>query len=223
MSGTGQKARHPVVYAASDPLAIPEALWALRDGLVVVLPTDTVYGVGCDLWQPEAIENLYRAKQRPKRLPIPVLVSSPDHVREVATDTSPLFQLVAQRFWPGGLTVILPRRPYVPDVLCSGGDTIAVRMPDDSFALRLIAEMGGALAVTSANLSGLPEAITVEEALADLDGHIAVAIDGGKCPGGVASSIVDLVSDPPALLREGSIGAGAIQEVLPRLVRPASA
>ena len=223
MSGMGQNARHPAVYAVSDPLAIPEALWALRDGLVVVLPTDTVYGVGCDLWQTEAIESLYRAKQRPKRLPIPVLVSSPEHVRQVAIDTGPLLQLVAQRFWPGGLTVILPRRPYVPDVLCSGGETIAVRMPDDSFALRLIAEMGGALAVTSANLSGQPEATTVEEALAYLDGHIAVAIDGGECPGGIASSIVDLVSDPPALLREGSIGAEVLRELLPRLVRPASA
>ena len=218
-SSPGTRWRTPV-YDTSDPRAMTEALWALRDGCVVVLPTDTVYGVACDVWQPEAIERLYAAKQRPSKLPIPVLVSAPDHVHRVARDVSPLFAHVAERFWPGGLTLIVPRRPFVPDILTAGGDTIAVRMPNHPVALRLIAEMGGVLAVTSANLSGRPDAVTLEQALADLDGRVAIALDGGSCHGGVASSIVDLVTDPPALLREGDLAQSVLRSVLPRLIRP---
>ena len=103
--------------------------------------------------------------------------------------------------------MIVRRRASVPNMLCAGKDTVAVRMPRHPLALRLIAEMGGMLAVTSANMSGHRAAKTADEALADLDGRVAVVLNGGQCPGGVASSIVDLVVDPPVLLREGALSA----------------
>ena len=214
------------VYAGDSAVGWDEALWALRTGELVVFPTDTVYGVGCDVWDPRAIERLYWAKWRPKRLPIPVLVSAPEHVYKVverppATGKArPWFAALAERFWPGQLTVILPRRSYVPDVLCAGGPTIAVRMPDHPLALRLIAEMGGALAATSANRSGGPDPQTAQQAIEDLGGRVAVVLDDGPCPGGVASSIVDLVSDAPVLLREGALDVCTLRRVLPNLVVP---
>ena len=202
----------------ADPAAVSEALWALRSGQVVVFPTDTVYGVGCDLWQPKAIERLYWVKNRSKALPIPVLVSAPEQVLSVAQNLPTVFHDLVERFWPGGLTLIVPRRPYVPDVLCAGGPTVAVRMPHHLGALRLIAEMGGALAATSANLSGFPSPQTAFEAYNDLKGRVPIVLDGGRCPGGVASAIVDLVSEQPVLLRQGDLEMGVLRRVLPDLI-----
>ena len=207
------------VHAASDEAALREAARMLRDGQIVAFPTDTVYGLGCDLWQAEAVERLYWAKRRPKNLAIPVLVSEPHQTHQVVPDLPSLFDLLVERFWPGGLTLILRRVRSVPDVLCAGGDTIAVRMPDHPLALRLIADMGGALAATSANLSGHPAPTTAADALAGLKGRVPLILDGGKCPGGVASSIVNLVAEPPVLLREGALDAATLCEVLPDLVR----
>lgn len=205
------------VYHAAQTEALPAAWEALRNGQVVVFPTDTVYGVGCDLWQPEAIERLYWAKLRPKRMAIPVLVSAPEHVAQVARELPTTFALLAERFWPGALTLVVPRHPRVPDALCEGGPTVAVRMPDHPLALRLIEGMGGALAVTSANLSGQPPATNAAQALAQLAGRVAVILDGGECPGGVPSSIIDLVADPPRLLRQGHLSYELLREVLPTL------
>ncbi|GAG40124.1 unnamed protein product, partial [marine sediment metagenome] len=152
-------------YAASDEEALSEALRALRCGELVVFPTDTVYGVGCDLWQIEAVERLYWAKQRPANMAIPILVSGPAQVMQVASEIPTPFTPLVERHWPGGLSIVLRRRALVPDILCAGRDTVAVRMPAHPLALRLIAGMGGVLGVTSANLSGRQPARTAQEAL----------------------------------------------------------
>lgn len=208
------------IYTADDPEALAQSVEALRAGQLVALPTDTVYGVGCDPWQERAIERIYWAKLRPRNMAIPILVSGPEQVAQVARALPPLFVPLVERFWPGGLTVIVPRQFSLPEILCAGGDTVAVRMPNHPFALRLIAEMGGAMAVTSANLSGRPSPRTAQEVLADLRGRVAVVVDGGACPGGVASTIVDLVSEPPRLLRQGEIDAETLRRFLPDLVLP---
>lgn len=204
--------------AESDPRALDEALQAIRQGWPVVFATDTVYGVACDLWNPEAIERLYWAKRRPERLAIPVLVSDVAGVRAVAREEPPALVALAARFWPGGLTLVLRRRPEVPAVLCAGGDTVAVRLPDYPFARRLIAAAGGALAVTSANLSGQPAPRTAQEALAALDGRVALVLDGGPCILGVASTVVDLATSPPAVLRQGALPFEALRALLPDLL-----
>ena len=203
---------------ANDPDAIAEALQALRAGQVVVIPTDTVYGLACDLWQPEAIGRIYWAKQRPERLPIPVLISDPKYVLRVASHLPSTFVRLATRFWPGALTLVVARRPEVPEELGVGHSTVAVRMPNHPAALSLIEAAGGALAVTSANISGRPAPTTAAQALADLGGRVAIVLDGGECPGGVPSSIVDLVSRPPVLLREGNLAAELLRLELPDLV-----
>jgi len=205
-------------YAASGQEALPQALEALRGGQLVVFPTDTVYGLGCDLWQSRAVKRLYWAKQRPLSLAIPILVSAREQVTQVASELPAPFEALVERYWPGGLSVIVRRRASVPDVVCAGRPTVAVRMPRHPLALHLIAGMGGALAATSANLSGQGAARTVQEALAGLEGRVAVALDGGPSPGGLASSIVDLTVDPPVLLRRGALGVDPLREVLPRLI-----
>ena len=205
-------------YVASDDQAVSEALRALRCGELVVFPTDTVYGVGCDPWQVEAVKRLYWAKQRPANMAIPILVSGAAQVMQVASEIPALFAPLVERFWPGGLSVVVRRRPLVPDILCAGRDTVAVRMPAHPLALRLIAGMGGVLGATSANLSGRPAARTAHQALASLNGRVAIALDGGPCPGGVASSIVDLTANPPVLLRQGALDASTLRELLPALV-----
>ena len=197
--------------------SLRQALTVLRAGHPLVFPTDTVYGVGCDLWSEQAIVSLYEAKRRPSGLAIPVLLSSIEHVSQVARRVSPIFVALAERFWPGGLTLIVPRRSELPPALCGGRDTIAVRMPGHPIALALIERMGGALAATSANLSGRPAPVTAAQAHADLAGRVPLILDGGACPGGQASTIVDLVSDPPKLLRRGGVTIEMLQEVLPRL------
>ena len=208
------------IYAASDEEALPQALRALRNGQLVLFPTDTVYGLACDLWQVEAVKRLYWAKQRPPSLPIPILVAAPEHVMQVASELPVLFAPLVERHWPGGLSLVVGRRASVPDLLCAGRPTVAVRMPRHPLALRLIAEMGGAVAVTSANLSGRQAAKTMEEALPGLSGRVAVALDAGPCPGGVASSIVDLTVDPPLLLRQGAVDIDSLQRLLPTLIVP---
>lgn len=198
--------------------ALDEAVALLRNGDVVAFPTDTVYGLGCDLWQEAAIARIYEVKDRPGNLAIPVLVSSPEQVVQVALDVPATFERLAERFWPGGLTLIVRRRAHVPLLLCAGGDTVAVRMPAYPLAQRLIKALGGVLATTSANLSGRPSPSTAEEVLADLQGRIPLLLDGGRCAGGVASSIIDLVSDPPVLVRPGALSLETLREVVPQLV-----
>lgn len=206
-----------LLIAASSPRALEEARLALAQGQIIVLPTDTVYGVACDLWSSEAIERLYWAKRRPERMAIPVLVADVEGVGLVARDAPPALDALARRFWPGGLTLVLRRRAEVPAVLCAGGDTVAVRLPDHPFAQQLIAAAGGALAVTSANISGQPSPRTAQEALMALQGRVALVVDGGPCVVGMASTIIDLVATPPAILRQGALPFEALRTALPDL------
>jgi L-threonylcarbamoyladenylate synthase len=207
----------------SDPRALSEALRALRQGQPVVFATDTVYGVGCDLWNPQAIERLFWAKRRPERMAIPVLVADVDGVQSVAREAPQALADLAGRFWPGGLTLVLRRREEVPAVLCAGGDTVAVRLPDHPFARRLIAAAGGALAVTSANISGEPAPRNAQEALLALQGRVALVVDGGPCAVGTASTLVDLVASPPVVLRQGALSFESLRAVLPELLPMAGA
>ena len=207
------------VVGAGAPGVVEEAARLLAGGALVAFPTDTVYGVGCDPWSAEAIARLYAAKERPLHMAIPVLVASPEDVAQVAEAPAGEADRLLRRFWPGALTVVLRRRAGVPDLLTAGGGTVAVRMPDHPLALRLIAAAGGALAVTSANRSGRPSPETAAEVLADLAGRIALLIDGGRAPLGVPSSIVDLTTHPPRLLREGHLSLATLRETLPDLYR----
>ncbi len=201
---------------AAERASLEEAVERLRAGVPVAFPTDTVYGVGARAFDPAGIEALYRLKGRPRSKAIPVLVASWDQVRAVAAAVPEAAWRLAERFWPGGLTLVLPARPQVPAVLRAGGSTVAVRWPDHPTPQALARLLGEPLAATSANRSGGPNPRTADEVLEQLP-DLALILDGGPCPGGTPSSVLDLTTDPPRLLREGAIPRAALVAAVGRV------
>jgi L-threonylcarbamoyladenylate synthase len=187
-------------------------------GQVVAFPTDTVYGVGVHAFQPEAVAALYAAKNRPRTKAIPILVSQIEDIARVALTVPAAAWELVERFWPGGLTLVLPRVERVPPIVTAGGGTVAIRCPDHSVPLALMNAIGAPLAATSANLSGEPSPTTAREVTLQLAGRIPLIIDGGECPGGLPSTVVDLSVTPPRLLRAGPISAQDLRDLLPDLV-----
>lgn len=200
---------------AEDPQAVERARRVLAEGGLVVLPTDTVYGLAAALDQPCALEAVYQAKRRPRDMPLPVLVASAEDAQVLAAGPlSGPARALCERFWPGALTVVVPAAPHVPAIVTSGTGTVGLRMPDSPVALAIIAAAGGALAVTSANLSGEDTPREVTELPPELLTHVALVVDGGVCPGGVPSTVVDLTGPEPRVLREGAIRAEVLRSVL---------
>jgi L-threonylcarbamoyladenylate synthase len=189
------------LLAADAPGAVEEAATALASGELVAFPTDTVYGLAAGH---DHVRKLYNAKDRPKEKRIPVLLSDASNL-EASALVTPAARALAERFWPGPLTIVLvaPRR-----------GTLAFRVPDHPVARRLIAASGGGLPVTSANRSGQPDARTAQEVLAQLEGRIAMVLDGGVTSGGTASTIVDCTTDEVKVLRQGAISVDEIRGAL---------
>jgi L-threonylcarbamoyladenylate synthase len=180
----------------------------IRAGGLIAYPTDTVYGLAADFRNADAIEKIYAAKDRDSRKPVAILVGSSDQLELVMQELTPGAARLAARFWPGALTLIVPRRSDLPENL-SPYMTIGVRMPNHPWALQLLRELGP-LATTSANLSGQPDAVTAQDVLRYLDGRVDLVLDGGRCPGGVPSTVVDCTSTEPRILREGALTAKQI-------------
>ena len=185
-------------------LAIAQAAELLQAGQLVAFPTDTVYGVAAIASSPSAVARLYVAKGRPPDKSIPVLLAHSDDLDGVVKDVSAVARLLVAQFWPGGLTLILPKSNLVPSEI-SPTPSVAVRVPDLDLARQIIANAGAPLAVTSANLSGQPSPRTAAAVLKQLGGRIAAVVDGGMCPGGVPSTIVDCTVQPPQVLRSGAV------------------
>ena len=193
------------VLAASRPGSISSAVEALRRGEVVAFPTDTVYGLGAHSGISLAIEKLYEIKGREHQKAIPLLVAGVEDMLRVTSAVPGIAWRLAGRFWPGPLTIVLPRAITVLDVLTGGADSVAVRIPAHAVALDLIKTLGVPLAATSANLSGQPEALTAQEVGIALGERLTLILDGGRCPGGVASTVVDVTAWPPVILRRGAL------------------
>ena len=193
-----------VVLDGSQKEDIQQAADLLRANQLVAFPTDTVYGVGCTPFSAEAIAALYAAKERPLDKGIPILLGQTADWPKVARDIPAEAEQLMARYWPGALTVIVPKLASLPANL-SPNDGIALRVPDLTIACELIGAAGGALAVTSANRSGEPAAQTAEEALAALNGRVAAVVDGGRVPGGVPSTIVQLAHGQFKTIRQGPI------------------
>jgi L-threonylcarbamoyladenylate synthase len=192
---------------APDPHSIAEAAALLRGGGLVIFPTETVYGLGACGLDAEALAGIYRVKGRPPEKGLILAVAAPEHVTEVAREVGPLARALMERFFPGPLTLVLPARDVVPEIVTAGGDTVAVRMPDHPVALALIRAVGAPVAAPSANRSGAPPPRTAAEAIESLGGRVELALDAGPCPLGTPSTILDLTADPPRVLREGAIPA----------------
>lgn len=177
---------------------------ALEDGKLVVLPTDTVYGLAADAFSPRAVQNLLDAKGRSRRMPPPVLIGAPSTIDALVSEVPSWLRSAVEELWPGPLTVICHQQPSLTWDLGEAHNTVAVRMPDDERALALLNETGP-LAVSSANVTGEPAASTVDAAEDMLGGRVAVYLDGGPSPSGVPSTILDATGTTPRVLRLGSI------------------
>lgn len=197
-----------------DDSSINQAIATLKDGGVVAFPTDTVYGVGIDPFQPEAVRELYRIKGRPIDKPIPILVGSLGDVERVAQNLPSTFGRLAKQFWPGELTLIVEAKGLPPEIT-AGGNTVGVRMPDHPLALALLQRFGGAIATTSANRSDEPPATSAEEVRSELGDLVNIILDGGQTPTRVASTVLDLSVSPPHIRRHGGI---SMDQLAPFLV-----
>jgi L-threonylcarbamoyladenylate synthase len=195
---------------------IAEAADIIKAGGLVAFPTDTVYGLGVNPFNREAVERIYLVKQRPGNMALPVLLPDRNKVYGVASDVSPAALSLMERFWPGGLTVILRKSAGFPDYATAKSDTIAVRVPDHIVPVMIMKKAGVPVIGTSANLSNLPSALTAEEVEKQLGSKVDLIIDGGKCPGGVESTLIDMTGPEPVIVREGAISGQEIETYLKR-------
>jgi L-threonylcarbamoyladenylate synthase len=184
---------------------VEQGVSILKEGGIVAFPTDTVYGLGAAVNLPQAVERVYEVKGRVKNTPLPLLLADKSQIDEVAEAVPPIARLLAEKFLPGGLTMVLFKSKSVPDTVTGGGKTVAIRIPAHPVPLALARGVGTPIIGTSANLSGQPSALTAEEVYAQLDGRVNLIIDGGRCLGGRESTIVDLTGKTPLILREGAI------------------
>ncbi len=184
---------------------IDQAISVLKQGGIVAFPTDTVYSLGASISMVPAVERVYRVKQRPHQRALPVLLADISQIGEVARVVPSIAQILADKFLPGALTLVLPKLETVPDIVTGGGNTVAIRIPAHPIPVALVRGVGTPIVGTSANLSGQPSALTYEEAHAQLGDKVDLIIDGGRCPGGTESTIVDLTGETPVILREGAI------------------
>jgi L-threonylcarbamoyladenylate synthase len=199
---------------AKAPGALERAVVLLSRGELVAFPTDTVYGIGAHAFLEGAVARLYRVKDRPAHLPIPLLLPDAAAMNQVCTDIPSLAWRLAKEFWPGALSLILRRAVIVPDLVAAGGFTVAVRVPDHALVRDLCRHLGAPLATTSANAHGQPPPVTAAGVKASLGQRVPLILDGGVCEGGVASTILDLTVSPPAILRPGPITAESLAAVV---------
>ncbi len=202
------------VLRADHPVALRHAADILQNGGLVAFPTDTVYGLAALPFQSEFVEHLYSAKGRSSERAIAVLLGDISQITRVSQELTPEAMNLAKRFWPGPLTLVVPRLPELPETV-SPYPTVGVRIPDHPVALALLRQVGP-LAVTSANLSGQENAKTADEVLRQLQGRIHLILDGGTTPGGVPSTVVDVTNKEPKILRQGPISLEEIRLVLAR-------
>ena len=207
-----------ILLPAEDPQTPAFAADILRRGGLVAIPTETVYGLGADGLNPEAVDKIFAAKGRPGDNPLILHVTGPEQLPRFCHDIPDAAYLLAQRFWPGPLTMVLPANACVPRRTTGGLSTVAIRCPKTAVTREIIRLAGVPIAAPSANLSGKPSTTTARHVLDDHDGRIDAVVDGGPCAVGVESTIVDLTEARPRLLRPGGVTPEELTQVLGDLV-----
>jgi L-threonylcarbamoyladenylate synthase len=197
------------IIRADHPTAIEHAADTLRHGGLVAFPTDTVYGLAALPFKSDTVERLYVAKGRSSERAIAVLIGDVEQLKQVTGELSSTARRLAERYWPGPLTIIVPRLPALPDAL-TPTRSIGVRIPDHPTALQLLRQVGP-LAVTSANLSGTENPLNAQQVFEQMQGRIHLILDGGAVPGGVPSTVVDCSDDKIVVLRIGPIDSSEIE------------
>jgi len=193
---------------------IKKAAEAIRNGKTVVFPTETVYGLGANALDPEAVRKIFAAKGRPQDNPLILHIADRKDVFLYAEEVPKIAEKLMKKFWPGPLTMIFKKSPEIPYEVTAGLETVAIRMPDSRIALGLIKEAGVPVAAPSANLSGRPSPTTFEHVIRDLCGRVDIIIDGGDCPVGVESTVIDMTKEVPVLLRPGGMTLEVLREAL---------
>ena len=192
---------------------------SLKAGELIIYPTDTVYGIGGVISSEETIKNIYKAKERSFKSPLIVLVSDVKKIEEIAyieeKNREAIEKLIA-KFWPGGLTIILKKKEWIPSIMTADGDTVGVRMPDLDIALNIIKAAGGLLPTTSANISGEKTPRAYDELSEVFKERVDILVDGGKSPLGTESTIIDM-SDKPKIIRVGAISIEDIEKVIGKI------
>ncbi len=205
-----------------DP-AIQACVRVLRRGGLVAFPTETVYGLGADALEPEAVAKIFKAKGRPADNPLIVHAADADRAFELASDVPGEARRLADAFWPGPLTMVLPRADHVPLETTAGLDTVAVRVPAHAVALAFLVAYGSPIAAPSANVSGRPSPTKASHVLQDLDGKIDAVLDGGPTGVGVESTVLDVTVRPPRILRPGGVTEEALTKALGAVTGPSKA
>ena len=192
---------------------IEAAVNCIKSGGIIAVPTDTVYGIGADPFNVEAVQKLYTLKGRPEEKPIPLVLGSTEDVERVAQNLSGFFYHLTDRFWPGGLTIIVEAKNLLPQ-LTAGGNTVGLRIPNQPLLLHILQEFGGPLAITSANLSGTPAATSPAEFGQELSSRLDYIVDDGKTLGSIPSTVYDISISPPVVRRHGVISAVTLEKEL---------
>lgn len=185
----------------------------LKDGGIVVFPTETVYGLGACMWKETAVKKLYEVKQRSFNKPISLLVSNIDMIKEVAKDITELEYALMKAFFPGPFTIILKKKDIVPNIVTANLDTVGIRLPANEIALKLIRYAGFPIATTSSNISGRPSVTNLGDVMSEFEGKVDCFINGGPSEIGVASTIVQVIDGKVHILREGSISKEQIDKI----------
>ena len=193
---------------------LDEVVKIIKKGGLVIFPTDTVYGIGADCYNINAIEKIYEVKKRPKDKPISLLISDLSMIDDIACEVSNKERKIIEKFFPGPLTIILKKSNKIPNIVTAGKDTVGVRMPENEIALELIRKVGRPLATPSANISGENSGIEYDQIIKDFSGKIDYFIDSGKSQNGISSTIVKIENDTVCILREGIITKDDIERVL---------
>ena len=191
----------------------------IKDGGIVIFPTETVYGIGTNGFNEESVRKIYELKKRDFNKPISLLVSNMEMVKTMAENITNLERALMEQFWPGPFTIILKKKKIVPDILTANGETVGVRMPSGIIAKQLIEYAGVPIATPSANISGNPSGTNIDDIRNDFEGKVDCIIDSGISELGVASTIVKVIDGIPHVLREGTITKKQIQEVVSKVIK----
>lgn len=192
----------------------------LKEEKLIIYPTDTVYGIGAIINSENAISNIYKAKKREFSSPLIALVSNKDKIEEIAyisENNKDKIDKLINKFWPGGLTIILKKKPCVPDIMTANGDTVGIRMPNLKIALDIIESVGGVFPTTSANISGETTPRAFNELSCEFKQRVDIIVDGGKSPVGIESTIIDMSKDTPKILRVGAISVKEIEDTIGKI------
>ena len=197
---------------------VEEGISVLKQGGIIAFPTDTVYGLGACSNLSGSVERIYQVKERPRNMPLPLLLADISQINEVAYAVPQVAWLLASEFLPGALTMVLRKSKSAPDFITAGGTTIAVRVPAHPVPVALAQGLGVPVIGTSANMSGKPNSLTAGEVYSQFSDEIDLIIDGGRCPGGKESTIVDVTGELPLVLREGAISREELRRVCPSII-----